>query len=87
VTHPFHPLFGQEFELIESRLNWGEERVYFYDSQGQLQSILANCTDAGGVDPFVELARGRAFFRYEDLFRLADLLEELRLHKGERQDV
>jgi hypothetical protein len=84
VTHPFHPLFGQEFELFESRHNWGEERVYFLDSEGKMQSILANYTDAGGLDPFVELARGRSCLRYEDLLRLADLLEALHLHEGER---
>jgi len=49
--------------------------VYFHDEKGRLQSILANCTDAGGVDPFVEISAGRSWFRYEDLIRLADLLE------------
>ena len=87
MTHPFHPLFAQEFELFESRHNWGEDRVYFLDSEGKMQSILANYTDVGGVDPFVELARGRSYLRYEDLLRLADLLEGLRLRMGERQDV
>jgi hypothetical protein len=80
-------LFAQEFELLEYRQNWGEERVYFLDSEGQIQSIMANCTDAGGVDPFVELAQGRAFFRYEDLLRLADLVEALHLHEGNAPDV
>ena len=50
--------------------------MYFHDAQGQLCSVLASCTDAGGADPFVEIAAGRSFFRYEDLVRLADLLEE-----------
>ena len=63
---------------MEYRNNWGEDRVYFRDAEGRLQSILASCTDAGGVDPFVEIAAGRSFFRYEDLVRLADLLEKLR---------
>jgi len=76
VTHPFHPLFGREFELIEYRQNWGEDRAYFRDAEGGLQSILASCTDAGGTDAFVEISAGRCFFRYEDLVRLADLLKE-----------
>lgn len=63
---------------MEYRNNWGEDRVYFHDTEGQLQSILASCTDAGGVDPFVTMAAGRSFFRYEDLIKLADLLEKLR---------
>ena len=62
VTHPFHPLFNREFGLIEYRNNWGEDRVYFHDAEGQWQSILASCTDVGGVDPFVEIAAGRSFF-------------------------
>jgi hypothetical protein len=70
-------LFEREFELLEYRNNWGEDRVYFHDAQGQLCSVLASCTDVGGVDPFVEISAGRSFFRYEDLVRLADLLEEL----------
>jgi len=31
-----------------------------------------------GADPFVEIAAGRSYFRYEDLVRLADLLKGLR---------
>jgi Family of unknown function (DUF5372) len=54
VTHPFHPLFRCEFELLECRKNWGEDRVYFHDAKGQLCSVLASCTDVGGVDPFTE---------------------------------
>jgi len=60
VIHPFHPLFGREFELVDYRKNWGEDRVYFYDAEGQLQAILASCTDAGGSDPFVAIAAVRA---------------------------
>jgi hypothetical protein len=71
-------LFGREFELIEYRNNWGEDRVYFCDASAQLQSILASCTDAAGLDPFLEIAAGRSFFRYEDLLKLADLLRDLR---------
>jgi hypothetical protein len=78
VTHPFHPLFGREFELIEYHKTWGEDRVSFRRAEGRLESIVASCTDVGGVDPFVEIGAGRSFFRYEDLLRLADLLEGLR---------
>jgi hypothetical protein len=57
------------------------------DNDGQIQSIRANYTDAGGVDPFVELARGRAFFRYEDLLRLADLVERMQIQEKKAPDV
>jgi len=29
ITHPYHPLFQQEFVLVQYRRNWGEDRVYF----------------------------------------------------------
>ena len=61
---------------MEYRNNWGEDRVYFHDAEGRLTEF-ASCTDAGGIDPFVEISAGRSWFRYEDLIRLADLLEGL----------
>ncbi len=78
MIHPFHPLFGREFELVDYHKNWGEDRVYFYDAEGRLQAILASCTDAGGIDPFVAIAAGRSLFRYTDLIELAELVNELR---------
>ena len=77
MTHPFHPLFGYEFELIEYHKTWGEDRVFFRDSEGHLQALVASCTDIGGIDPFLEIAAGRSFFRYDELVRLADLLDGL----------
>jgi len=71
-------LFGQKFELVESRSNWGESRVYFSDSQGHVQSISTSYTDVGGVDPFVEIAAGRSYFRFDDLVQLAALMRQLR---------
>jgi hypothetical protein len=78
VTHPFHPLCGQEFEVIEYRCAWGEERVYFLDSSGQLQRLPATWTDVVGEDPFVAVAAGRSPLRVEDLVQLAELLCRLR---------
>jgi len=77
VTHPFHPRHGQQFELIEYRHAWGEERVYFLDSAGQVQRLPAAWTDAVGEDPFVAVAAGRSPLRVEDLLQLADLIERL----------
>lgn len=63
--------------MIEYRHTWGEERVYFLDSAGQMQRIPATWTDAVGEDPFVAVAAGRSPLRVEDLLQLADLLERL----------
>jgi hypothetical protein len=78
VTHPFHPLCGQEFELIEYLQAWGEHRVYFADSSGQLQRLPASWTDVVGEDPFVMMAGGRSPLRVKELLRLADLVSRLR---------
>ena len=77
MTHPFHPLHGHKFELIEYRHAWGEERVYFLDSSGQMQRLPAAWTDVAGVDPFVTVAAGRSALRVEDLLQLAYLIERL----------
>jgi hypothetical protein len=80
VNHPFHPLHGCEFEMIEYRQVWGEARVYFLDAKGQMQRIPASWTDVVGEDPFVRVAAGRSPMRLEDLLRLADLLDRLRVN-------
>ena len=77
MTHPFHPLHGHKFELIEYRHAWGEERVYFLDSSGQMQRLPAAWTDVAGVAPFVTVAAGRSALRVEDLLQLAYLIEGL----------
>jgi hypothetical protein len=41
VTHPFHPLFGQQFEILTCRHNWGEYRVTFYDTPEHVQALPA----------------------------------------------
>lgn len=78
MTHPFHPLHGYKFELIEYRVAWGEDRVYFLDASGQLQRLPASWTDVVGEDPFVTVAAGRSPLRVRELQRLADLISKLR---------
>jgi len=40
VTTRFHPLSGRVFEFVEHRQNWGEDRVYLRDEDGELFSLL-----------------------------------------------
>ena len=87
VTHPFHPLRGREFQLVDCRQTWGEDRVYFYDDSGQLARLPLQWTDVVPDDPTVEVGAGRAHFRYHDLCRLVDLLTRLDAPPaGERAD-
>ena len=45
ITHPFHPLRGAEHVLVTRKLTWGEDRVFYYDLDGKLKSLMANVTD------------------------------------------
>ena len=51
--------------------------MYFFNTKGEVRSIPAGCTNAAGVDPFVEISAGRSFFRTKDLMELAELLERV----------
>jgi hypothetical protein len=77
ITHPFHPLYGQAFELIQTRVNWGEERAYYVDAYEQLKSLPIGWTSLAASDPFVTMAAGRAAFRLVDLLALAQLMREI----------
>ena len=77
VTHPFHPLCGQEFTFITTRLTWGRWRVQFYDVAGVVRSLPASWTDAGAIDPFVVRAAGRSMLHVDDLIALTELVAGL----------
>jgi len=62
VTHPFHPLLGREYEFVEHKLNWGEDRVWLRDDDGQVFSLPAGWTDAVAPDVFTVIAAGRCPF-------------------------
>jgi len=78
VTHRFHPWCGRGYEFVARRRNWGEDRIYFRDEDGGLQSVPTGWTDMADVDPFVVVAAGRCPYRLEDLLALADLTDVLK---------
>ncbi len=77
ITHPFHPLCGDEFEYVDTRLNWGEERVLYLDDDGAIASIPARWTSMIAPDPFVVASGGRSRFCLGDLLELSRLLHRL----------
>jgi hypothetical protein len=77
ITHPFHPLFGQEFELIARRSVWREDRVFFHDCDGKLISVAASWTNLGVEDPFVAISAGKSLFRVEELLALSAAIERM----------
>ena len=85
MTHPFHPWFNQEFDLVCHRQSWREDRVYLTDEGGDVRSLPASWTDAAPPDPFVVVAAGRSPFRPADLVALAELVDRLRSSATKRR--
>src|SRR5215468_1051207 len=52
ISHPFHPLVGNEYEVVGRHLTWGEDRVLYYGTEGRLKSFLVNVTDLFPNDAF-----------------------------------
>ena len=77
ITHPFHPLRDRPLELACRERAWGEDRVYFYDSDGLLATVPAEWTDLAGPDPFVAMSEGRSMLRVSDLPAMARLLRNI----------
>ena len=77
VTHPFHPLLGQTFEVLRRRKAWGDERVMYLDDAGATKQIPLAWTNLAPVDAFVQIAAGRCALRTSDLLALVALVRDL----------
>ena len=77
VTHPFHPLSGQEFEFVKRRRNWRADRVYFFNAAAELVSLPAEWTDVVAEDPFAVVAAGRSPFHIAGLLELSELVARM----------
>jgi len=87
ITHPFHPLCGSEYELVTRRLTWGEDRVFYYDLDGNLKSLMANVTDVAAIDTFDQISAGRSALRVDDLLELRRLIDKRKQSGKEVQSV
>ncbi len=78
ITHPFHPLLGHEFVILDERHNRHGDRVWYRAEDGSAQTVPRGWTSLAEADLFATIAAGRAWFRWDDLRRLVALIEELR---------
>jgi len=74
ITHPFHPLLGHAFDLINYRYCWGEDRVFYLDDTRRVRCLPAGWTSVVADDPFVVVSAGRAHLRVADLLDLVKLV-------------
>lgn len=77
VTHPFHPLCGQTFEVVAVLSIWGGDRVAFTDADGCWRSLPAQWTDTIAPELVVTLGADRAHFRADYLLGLRKLVDDL----------
>ena len=87
ISHPFHPLLGNEYELVGRHLSWGEDRVLFYGPEGRLKSFRVNVTDLFPIDAFTRISAGRSAFRVDDLLELRERLDRWKRGEGEHHDM
>ena len=78
ITHPFHPKRGEQLEAATRKKTWGEDRVMYYDEQGQLRTMLTSWTSLHELDSFMATSRRRSWFRVDDLLRLSALISRIR---------
>ena len=81
VTHPFIPQYNNEHEFIDRKLSWGQDRVIYFDKNGDVATIPTSWTDVAEPDLFNQQSAGRCNFRYTDLVELAKILKYLNKHK------
>lgn len=77
VTHPFSPLKGRPFELVERKYCWGEDRVLCFDENGFYRRLLTSWTDYSPQSAFEEISNGRAVLSDKTMIELARIIEQL----------
>ena len=74
----FHPRRGERLQAATRKKTWGEDRVMYYDDNGQLRSMLTSWTSLHELDSFMAASGGRSWFRVDDLLRLSALMSAMR---------
>ena len=85
ITHPFHPRFGEELELLDRQQVWGDDRAYLQVDGGETLMLPARWTSLIGPDAVVVIGAGRARLRVDDLAELASQLRRLRPRQRSRR--
>ena len=83
MTHPFHPLSGQQLSCVEERYNRFGKRLLLEADNGAVCAVPPQWTDVVAPDPEIVLGGGRALFRVADLLELAQLIDRLMGRGGE----
>jgi Family of unknown function (DUF5372) len=87
VTHPFHPLSGQQLFCVGERFNRYGKRFLLRVNEGAICSVPEQWTDRTPLNPEVVVGEGRALFRLVDLIELERLVGRLSVgrHRKKRK--
>jgi hypothetical protein len=77
VTHPFHPLSGQQLVCLGERYNRYGMTLLLVTEDGSVCSVPPQWTDLVAPDPEIVMGERRALFRVVDLLELTRLVERL----------
>jgi hypothetical protein len=77
ITHPFHPLSGQQLACVGERYNRAGRRLLLQVDEATVCSVPPQWTDLVAPDPELVLGAQRALFRVADLLELVRLVEQL----------
>lgn len=78
IIHPFIPQYKNEYEFIDRRLSWGEDRVVYFDENSHAATVFTSWTNVIEPDTFVMQSAGRCNFKYSDLVELSKILQYLK---------
>lgn len=78
IVHPFHPLSGKKFELINFTDCWSRKRAFYIDDNNNLSSVPVEWTDVLSPDPFIHISDGRSSLHAFALLELAELINILK---------
>ncbi len=78
VTHPFHPLFGQELIVLYRRHIDGEDFLFFQNVETHNNGISIHWTNLKPSNPYMVISDGRSLFRPQELLELVQLLQDLK---------
>jgi hypothetical protein len=87
VTHPFHPLSGQQLACVGERYTRYGRRFLLHVDEAIVCAVPPQWTDRAVPDPEIVLGEQHALFRVSDLLELAQLVEQLsKRDAGQKSD-
>ena len=81
MTHPFHPLAGQECEYVGERRNMHGLRLLCQADDGVLWTVPVEWTDRVEQRLELQMGAGRTYFLVGDLLALSELLAKAARHE------